>query len=563
MQGSAPLWLLALLGCPGEATKDGVPGDTSPPPDTAPVETGESGGDSAETGDSAPGDSGETGGTVDTADSADTGDSAVVVEEICNNGIDDDGDGTSNGCAWSGDYVIDDVAGIIGPENAGDKIGASLAALGDLDGDGFDDFAVGAPRYDPDAADIDARGAIYIVRGSASGVPVNLADAWTRIEGDNAEANLGLYISAAGDVDGDGRVDLLAYTTDRAADGSTASYLITAIDDAVVSTDAATAVFVSSNPDDRTGDGPGGGDLTGDGAVDVAVSVGRESDDLIAICDGAGSGERDPTECGTLVGYGETVDGSAVDIARDLNGDGVADLLVASPRDCRESAGCTQSSAPNGAAYVFSGPLLGMVAYSDAALTLIGEGHGDAVTYSDETEPALCALDDENGDGYADIALGAYYWDAAHANGQWYGVVYVVNGPASGAMSLDLAPKRIEGATYVDGVGVQVASPGDMDRDGFADLAFSARGSRVDAAASSVLLAHGPIPSGTTAVVDAEFRADTSGSGYTDPGRGLLAAGDFDGDDTPDLLVSDYLFAPDRTADVYDGRLWLIAGRGF
>ena len=98
-----------------------------------------------------------------------------------------------------------------GPE--GSAFGASLATC-DLDGDGFLDLAVGAPRYVAGAA----RGRVYVLYGGASGVASPTAQnepAWRAEEA--AAEGFGRAISCAGDVNGDGYADLVVGAPDAAA----------------------------------------------------------------------------------------------------------------------------------------------------------------------------------------------------------------------------------------------------------------------------------------------------------------------------------------------------------
>jgi hypothetical protein len=86
-------------------------------------------------------------------------------------------------------------------ESWGDHAGASVSAAGDVDRDGHHDVLVGAPFEG-------AAGATYLVRGPVTGTfDLSLADA--KFVGESGDAYSGGTVSGAGDVDADGRGDVL------------------------------------------------------------------------------------------------------------------------------------------------------------------------------------------------------------------------------------------------------------------------------------------------------------------------------------------------------------------
>ena len=93
---------------------------------------------------------------------------------------------------------------------AGDELGTSLAGVGDQNGDGIRDVAIGEAGASPNARA--GAGAVVVVQGQANQVTRNLATAppLQVIDGPVAGAGLGASLAAAGDIDGDGRVDMLA-----------------------------------------------------------------------------------------------------------------------------------------------------------------------------------------------------------------------------------------------------------------------------------------------------------------------------------------------------------------
>ncbi|MFK5956713.1 MAG: integrin alpha [Planctomycetota bacterium] len=83
---------------------------------------------------------------------------------------------------------------------AGDAMGSAVAGVGDVNGDGFDDIAVGALSADPNG--VTDAGSVFIYSG-ATGAQLY------RFDGTNVSDRLGLSVDGAGDADGDGFSDFL------------------------------------------------------------------------------------------------------------------------------------------------------------------------------------------------------------------------------------------------------------------------------------------------------------------------------------------------------------------
>ncbi len=141
----------------------------------------------------------------------------------------------------------------------GDKFGADVALVGDANGDGIGDVAIGAPGSDLGSAD---SGAVS-VRSSTNGLPI-----WTAT-GVTPGEELGATVSAIGDLDGDGRVDTLAGAPKAlGAPGLAGGALrwLSGLDGSVL------ASFASIVPQDSVGARAAGiGDLDGDGLPEAAT----------------------------------------------------------------------------------------------------------------------------------------------------------------------------------------------------------------------------------------------------------------------------------------------------
>jgi hypothetical protein len=79
----------------------------------------------------------------------------------------------------------------------GGEFGGAVASLGDFDGDGVDDFAVSASGF---SGELSAQGRLYVYSGKRGTLIASVVG--------SANHNLGLKLTAAGDLDGDGLADV-------------------------------------------------------------------------------------------------------------------------------------------------------------------------------------------------------------------------------------------------------------------------------------------------------------------------------------------------------------------
>ncbi|MFZ9890132.1 MAG: FG-GAP-like repeat-containing protein, partial [Myxococcota bacterium] len=202
----------------------------------------------------------------------------------------------------------------------------SITGLGDIDGDGLDDFALGVPYADV----ADDLGRLFVVRGRLDWDPVVvLSDAPAAGSGvstiipslDDATSNcttpcaprLGIEMSSA-DVDGDGDLDLLA--------NAGAPYAVVYINESGTFS-ALSRYTLSGTGDEFNRTGLGVGDLNGDGFADVALSTAAGvqlylGDDRAGASDGTSnrsipSISYDTGASGYLVGFSGSLDGDAFD----------------------------------------------------------------------------------------------------------------------------------------------------------------------------------------------------------------------------------------------------------
>jgi hypothetical protein len=113
----------------------------------------------------------------------------------------------------------------IPPDGRGDRSGYSIASAGDVNGDGFCDLIIGAPLANTDDSSLVDMGASYVVFGKAGGwastFDLSMLDGANgfRIEGAKNSDRSGVWVSSAGDVNGDGYDDLLIGARGAEPDG--------------------------------------------------------------------------------------------------------------------------------------------------------------------------------------------------------------------------------------------------------------------------------------------------------------------------------------------------------
>jgi hypothetical protein len=199
------------------------------------------------------------------------------------------------------------------PDQKPSRLGYSLAGVGDLDGDGFDDLA--ATEIDYSAL----TGVLHLYRGAAGGIS-NQAQI-TIGSNDPNGLQFGASVASAGDLDGDGLPDLVlgapAVTTAAGYPelhvfygGGTRLY-------------SATAIIQSEQAPGFGFEVEGGADLDGDGYSDVVVMA---NGNLSLVF---GGNTRVPTHIVAVDAAGQGANPRHAACAGDLDGDGFADFLVA------------------------------------------------------------------------------------------------------------------------------------------------------------------------------------------------------------------------------------------
>ena len=417
-------------------------------------------------------------GTTDIAVGASGNDSGAIYIILLNS------DGTVNGTAKIDDSTTDSL--VFGSDS---NFGTSVANIGDLNGDGMPDIAVGAP-YEGTNDGGSNTGAVHIIYLDAI-APHGTGSARETVKIDDTTADgpilsdgdrFGYSVAGIGDLDGDGVEDIAvgAYQDTHGGAGTGVIHILFMNTGGTikrsVEINSSTLNGPTLSTDDRFGISVAGiGDLNNDGIPDIVAGAnyddtgGRDKGAIhILFMNTNGSVKEtvkidDSTPNGPVLSIDDEF-GASVALIGDLDDDGVSDIAAGAPTDATggDSRGAIHILLMNS-----DGTVKSTIKIDDSTTD------GPALADYDKFGASVAGIGDLNNDGTTDIAVGAPDNDNK-------GTVYVLfmntDGTVKSTIKIDdSTPNGPVPADY-SYFGTSVANIGDLDGDGVLDIVVGAPG---------------------------------------------------------------------------------------
>jgi len=403
-----------------------------------------------------------------------------------------------------------------------DYLGYAVSTAGDVNGDGYADVLVGGKGH------LSRYGQARLYLGGPTGLAATAAWSVTATVLDNG---LGTVLAPAGDVNGDGYADFLTATP---ADASSTGRVDLYLGGASGPSTTPTRTYLGEAAGDQFGSAlTTAGDVDGDGYADVAVGAqGNASNTGKVYLYRGGASGLGASAVWTALGE-KTTDyfGAILAGGGDVNGDGFCDLMASSPPFLSNPA---YPTVHNGRAYLYlGGP-------SGPATSAGWTGSGEGILYY--CGWSLASAGDVNGDGYADVVVGAYSMNGGPGRAYLY-----LGGSAGLAASPSWTATGEANGNYF---GMSVAGAGDVNGDGYADVVVGARNYNSSVGKAYLYL-------GSASGLSATALWTATGDASTQYFGGVVAgAGDVNGDGYADVVVGAYGYGS------YTGRAYLYLGQG-
>ena len=442
-------------------------------------------------------------------------------------------------------------------------LGHSVAIVGDVNGDGYDDILIGIPCNVDGTPEV---GQTYLIFGKGSDwtLDTNLFASDASFRGEHAGDLSGVSVAGAGDVNGDGYDDILIgaqYNKDRGVPDAGKTYLI--LGKATgwtmgTNLSASDASFLEVHALDRGRNSVSGvGDVNGDGYDDILigaftdyVSGGWPDQTYLIFGKDSGWAMDTPLSASDASFLGEDYNdnsGYSVSGVGDVNGDGYDDILIG-------AYGNDDNGKESGQTYLILGKPSGWEMNTNLSTS-------DASFLGDNAEDlsgcSIAGAGDVNGDGYDDILIRA---DGNDDFDNGTGQTYLILGKASGwemDTNLSESDASFRGENAKDGVLATVAAAGDVNGDGYDDILIGAPvndDGGVRAGQTYLILgkAYGWVMGANLSTSDVSFWGEDEGhfSGWS-----VAGGGDVNGDGYDDILIGvhkdarTYLIFPDHNPE--------------
>ena len=420
--------------------------------------------------------------------------------------------------------------------NAGAHFGYSVGTAGDVNGDGRSDVIVGAPHY---TVSLNQQGRAFLWHGQDTAAGISITRNWDAA-GEQAEANFGMSVFTAGDVNGDGYSDVIVGAPGHASRAGRAYVYHGRADTVSVSagwtkrSNQAQALFGMSVGS--------AGDVNGDGFADVIVGAprwdsGHTNEGAAWVYLGSATGLLTVPHWYKTSGQAGADYGISVGSAGDVNGDGYSDIIVGAPL-------WTNPEASEGAAFVYTGSSTGL---DQTAGPLWAKASDQAGA---QFGTSVSTAGDVNGDGYADIIVGAPYWQVS---GSIRGAAWVYYGSPGGPHT---TPDWYKAGGQADAqFGYSVASAGDVNGDSYSDVIIGSplwEDDVVNEGRAVVYL-------GSRAGLRSEIHWQAEGNNFSAwMGYSVGTAGDVNGDGFADVIVGGPYYGDDGLE--IEGKAWVFHG---
>jgi hypothetical protein len=416
----------------------------------------------------------------------------------------------------------------------GGEYGYAVANAGDTDGDGYPELLVGAPKYE---LDVYREGVVMLYRGGAGGLAIN--SSW-KIGGGQSGGRFGEAVAGAGDVNNDGYGDVLIgagrYNNGQPEEGAVYLFLGSALGLAITPSWS----FESDQAGAQLGSAvASAGDVNGDGYDDLLAgarwyTLDHSNEGAAFLFLGSETGPGPAPDWSAYGGQGGASFGSAVAGLGDVNADGYTDVVVGAPTFDADDE-------DEGAVFVYHGGPAGLA--EEAAWTAYGGQEGAWFG------AAVSGARDTQGDGSFDLLVGAPHADLGTPD---EGAVYLYKGGPAGLAGT--ASWHASGGQTAGGFGIAVASAGDLNDDGFAEIVIGAHTFTDDQSKEGCVFVYpgGPAgPSSTPLWMASGNKAETE-FGYT-----VSGVGDTNQDGYADFAVGAPAYRQNQTIL---GRAYLFTG---